>query len=114
MLIILLTLVLLICAKDSLDLTITWVIIIVLSLISLFFIIGNGWIFYKAWIKKEHSPSVTPFLGGLFGGADVLLIPDNPYWFLCLFPMILDYGCIPTIVLFVITFIRDISEHSDR
>lgn len=37
MLIILLTLVLLICAKDSLDPTITWVIIIVLSLINLFF-----------------------------------------------------------------------------
>lgn len=57
---------------------------------------------------------MTPFLGGVFGGAAVLLIPDNHYWFLCLFPMILDYGCIPTIVLFVITFIRDISGQSDR
>ncbi|MGN0691719.1 MAG: hypothetical protein ACI4K7_05175, partial [Oscillospiraceae bacterium] len=86
---------------------------IILSLISLFFIIGNGWVFYKAWIKKEHCPSVTPFLGGLFGAAAVLLIPDDPYWFLCFIPMLLDYGCIPTVVLFVITFLRDISGHSD-
>lgn len=48
-------------------------------------------------MKKEETPSVTPFLGGVFAAISILLITDGKYRFLSLLPLLLDLGCIPAI-----------------
>ncbi|MDE6593243.1 MAG: hypothetical protein K2K57_09310 [Oscillospiraceae bacterium] len=74
----------------------------ILALISgalgIYFIICNGIIFWRVWIKKIHSPSVMPFLGGLLAGAAVLLLTTGEYSLLCIIPMLLDWGCISAVI----------------
>ncbi len=69
---------------------IRWFIIAVLFLVGLSIIIGNAWIFWKSNIKKEHSPSVAPLLGGILCAVAILIIPENKHLWLAIIPLILD------------------------
>ena len=70
---------------------------IISGIIGVFFITINYIIFWKGYVKKEETPSVTPFLGGVFAAISILLITDGKYRFLSLLPLFLDLGCIPAI-----------------
>jgi len=70
---------------------------IISGIIGVFFITINYIIFWKGYVKKEETPSVTPFLGGVFAAISILLITDGKYRFLSLLPLLLDLGCIPAI-----------------
>ena len=70
---------------------------IISGIIGVFFITINYIIFWKGYVKKEETSSVTPFLGGVFAAISILLITDGKYRFLSLLPLLLDLGCIPAI-----------------
>lgn len=84
--------------------------IILLSAVSLFFIVMNGRIFWNNMIAKKEWISEAPLIGGLLGGAAVLLIFGREYWFLALIPMVLDWGCIPLIVRFILTILYEFKD----
>lgn len=81
--------------------------IILLSAVSLFFIVTNGRIFWNNMIAKEKWISEAPLIGGLLGGIAILLIVGRKYWFLALIPMVLDWGCIPLIVRFILAILSE-------
>ncbi len=73
-----------------------------LMVLGLPIVIGNDLIFYRAWIKNQHTSSP----GGLVGGGLVTigLLFLRHYlgcgaWWWVLIPLFLDYGCIPIILL---------------
>lgn len=70
---------------------------IVLGLLALLIIITN-WI---AIIRYKHNNrvhfSLIPILGGVFLCISFVVIPDNPYWWLCWITL-LDVGCLPMII----------------
>ena len=70
---------------------------VILGIAGLYFIIINAIITYKVYIKKEKMPSITPFLGGILVSAAILIVFSEK-WFLIFIPLVLDLGCIPTIV----------------
>lgn len=70
---------------------------VILGIAGLYFIIINAIITYKVYIKKEAMPSITPFLGGILVSAAILIV-FREKWFLIFIPLVLDLGCIPTIV----------------
>ena len=81
--------------------------IILLGAVSLFFIVINGRIFWNNMIAKKKWISEAPLIGGLLGGITILLIVGRKYWFLALIPMVLDWGCIPLIVRFILTILSE-------
>lgn len=87
------------------------IISVLLGVQGIIFIIGNAMIFWKTWIKrsgdKEYVPSVMPFLGGIFCAAALLIVFGAEYWYIAVIPMLLDWGCIPAVIRFVIVFFRD-------
>lgn len=87
---------------------------VILGSLGLFFIIINAVLFYKGWIKKEKCPSRTPFLGGIFCAAAILLVVDKKYYFLAIIPMLLDWGCIPTIIEFFIVLFLDWNKYMTK
>ncbi len=70
---------------------------IISGIIGVFFITINYIIFWKGYLKKEKTPSVTPLLGGVLASISILLITDGKYRFLSLLPLLLDLGCLPAI-----------------
>lgn len=52
---------------------------IILGIMGVFFIIINAIIFYKAYVKREKSPSVSPFLGGISGAFAMFLVLTDQY-----------------------------------
>lgn len=75
---------------------------VVLSGLGLFFITVNTVLFYKGWIKGEKCPSVALLLGGILCAVAILLVVDKKYYFLAIIPMLLDWGCIPAIIRFIV------------
>lgn len=80
---------------------------VILGVISLFFIVVNGRIFWNNMIVKKDWISEAPLIGGLLGGLAVLLAFGGKYWFLALIPMVLDWGCIPAVVRFILTILYE-------
>ena len=87
--------------------TIKWASVVILGGLGVYFIVINSTIFWKTWIKKEACPSVMPFLGGLFADAAILIAVGKDYWFLCLIPLVLDWGCIPAVIRFIYVLYRE-------
>lgn len=83
-----------------------WLCVIFLGGYGISLIVFNAVIFYKGWIKGEKQPSVCPF-GGLPAAIAILLIPNNKYLFLCIIPLILDWGSIPAIIRFIWVFMHN-------
>lgn len=70
---------------------------VILGIAGGYFIIINAIITYKVYIKKVEMPSITPFIGGILLSI-VLLMFFSEKWFLIFIPLLLDIGCIPTIL----------------
>jgi hypothetical protein len=62
-------------------------------------------------VKKEKAASPAPLLGGLSGAIMMLGLFGSGHPFLIFLPFLLDYGCIPLLVEFLILVIR---ERKDR
>lgn len=80
--------------------------IINFGIISLRFILSNGYILIKQ-IKKEECPSVCPFFGGVAGVLIVILAFEKKYWGLIFIPLLLDYGSIPIICKFIYLLVTE-------
>lgn len=72
----------------------------------LFFTIINYIIIYRARIKHEYTPSLTPFLGGISGVLLVLTTIGTKYPLLLILPLLVDFGSIPLVIEFIVLFIR--------
>lgn len=82
------------------NILVQWLCVLILGGLGIKLIITNTVILYKGWLKGEKQPSVLPF-GGLPAAIAILLIPNNKYLFLCIIPLILDWGSIPAIIRFI-------------
>lgn len=67
----------------------------------LFFTISNYQIIFRAKIKHEHTPSLTPFLGGISGALGVLAAVGTGYPLLIVLPLLADPGSIPLVIEFI-------------
>ena len=74
----------------------------IIGLISLLFgisiIIGNDWIFYKVYIKKEKAPSIGFLIGSICSVIGIFILFFKQYWWLAIIPVMLDYGGIYSII----------------
>ncbi|MBQ7568519.1 hypothetical protein IJT17_06925 [bacterium] len=61
--------------------------------------IGNDYYLWRGTVKKERTPSVAPFLGGGMVAVCILLWFGRKYWAWALLPLMLDYGCLPLVLL---------------
>ena len=55
-------------------------------------IIGNDWIFYKTFIKKEKAPSIGFLLGSICTIIGIFILFPKKYWWIAIIPILLDYG----------------------
>ena len=58
------------------------------------FILANFLIVAKWYMFKRPSTTI-PLIGGLFGMAGMLLLPNRIFITYCWLPLILDLGCLP-------------------
>ena len=82
--------------------TIRWIACTLLATLFLLLALTHGWIAWRVWVRRQNAPSAIPLLGGLSGMLSLLICPlDQAHrclW-LTLLPLLLDYGCIPVLVL---------------
>lgn len=72
--------------------------------------IPNGWWAWRRSVRKEERvPSSFPLVGGIFAVLAVRAYPsDNPWkWGVLLLALILDYGSLPYLFLFVRALIKE-------
>ena len=65
---------------------------LVILLFGLMIIIGNDWIFYKTFIKKEKAPSIGFLLGSICTIIGIFILFPKKYWWIAIIPILLDYG----------------------
>ena len=65
---------------------------LVILLFGLMIIIGNDWIFYKSYIKKEKAPSIGFLLGSICSTIGIFILFPKTYWWIAIIPILLDYG----------------------
>ncbi len=73
-----------------------------LFLVFLYGTIFNGVIVFGGLFLKKKMPSIVPFVGGVTGLYALKLAPwesVHAYWWV---PLLLDFGCVPCVVLFVL------------
>ncbi len=81
-----------------------WMLAVPLLLIGVWIIV-SGWVLVFQWfIQKKHS-SITPLVGGLLTTLGLLLMPSG-YRTLWWMPLVVDVGCIPSLVLVLIHVLR--------
>lgn len=73
----------------------------------LFFTFINYSIIYRARIKHENTPSLTPFLGGTSGALFMLLMIGAKKPLLILLPLLIDPGSIPIVIEFIVLIIKE-------
>ncbi len=77
----------------------------ILGLVILIFgfmlIIGNDWIFYKTYIKKEKAPSIGFLLGSICSTIGIFILFPKKFWWIAIIPILLDYGGIYVLIILV-------------
>lgn len=98
---------------DIVKLVFLWIIFIISSFIFIYAVIFNGFVFWNQWITKKDYPSIFPIFGGIAGLFAIGLFGqifhidhkavDAPAWirWAVLIPLVLDYGCLPSIFGFI-------------
>ena len=71
---------------------------LVILLFGLMVIIGNDWIFYKSYIKKEKAPSIGFLLGSICSTIGIFILFPQKYWWIAIIPILLDYGGIYSLI----------------
>ncbi|MBQ3918349.1 MAG: hypothetical protein II695_01625, partial [Oscillospiraceae bacterium] len=84
--------------------------VIVTGFLFVFFTFINWRIVYIGRVKKEKAASPAPLLGGLSGAILMLALFGKEHPFLIFLPFLLDYGCIPLFVEFLVVVVRDIKN----
>lgn len=88
---------------------IRYILSVLLGILGLYIIVMNWFIvFYN--IKNRNNKkyvSLGPLLGGISLCIAIVLIPNNRYVWLCLLPLFIDVGCLPSIIGASIRFIKD-------
>ena len=70
-------------------------------------IIGNDWIFYKSYIKKEKAPSIGFLLGSICSTIGIFILFPKQYWWIAIVPILLDYGGIYSLIFLIYLLITD-------
>lgn len=76
----------------------------------LIFTIMNYRILYMRIKKVERIPSPAPFIGGMAGAFLVVCFWGFRYPLLLVAPLLIDPGCIPLVIWFVICMIMDMKR----
>ena len=71
---------------------------LVILLFGLMVIIGNDWIFYKSYIKKEKAPSIGFLLGSICSTIGIFMLFPKQYWWIAIIPILLDGGGIYSLI----------------
>ena len=79
----------------------------VILIFGLMVIIGNDWIFYKSYIKKEKAPSIGFLLGSICSTIGIFLLFPQKYWWIAIIPILLDYGGIYCLIFLLYELICD-------
>lgn len=86
---------------------------VILGIAGVYFIIINAIITYKVYIKKVEMPSITPFIGGILLSI-VILMFFREKWFLIFIPLLLDIGCIPTILGVIYLILKELRDNKKQ
>lgn len=73
------------------------------------FTVMNYKILFMRIRKKEKIPSPAPIIGGLAGSILVMIFFRFEYPLLVVLPLIIDPGCIPLIIWFIVCMILDLT-----
>ena len=74
----------------------------------------NAVSFWKIRVRREHSPSGVPFVGGVLGGIGLWLLPVPAISHFAWAALLLDYGCLPYTVGVSLYLAHDAYIHSRR
>lgn len=67
----------------------------------------NYSIIYRAKVKHEDMPSLTPFLGGICGAILMLALNGIHHPLRVLLPLLIDPGSIPLVLEFIVLIIME-------
>ena len=79
----------------------------IILLFGIFVIIGNDWIFYKVYIKKENPPSIGFLIGSICAVLGIFIIFPKEYWWIAIIPVLLDYGGIYSVFYLIYSLLHD-------
>ncbi len=88
------------------DLIVAYILGLILLLSGLAIIIGNDWIFYKACIKKEKTPSIGFLIGSICSILGIFILFPKQYWWIAIIPVLLDYGGIYSVIYLIYSLLR--------
>lgn len=88
------------------DIIAGYIIGIILFLFGISIIIGNDWIFYKVFIKKENAPSIGFLIGSISAVLGIFILFPKQYWWIAVIPILLDYGGIYSIIYLIYSILR--------
>lgn len=89
---------------------IRYVLAAILGFFGLYLFFGNWYVFFIGFIKRKNAPSWVPLFSAILLCVAILLIPNNPYRWLCWVPFIIDWGSLPGITTSIIWLIIDSSK----
>lgn len=90
-----------------------WIGFVVLTLFFFYAAIFNAFVFWNEWIARKKAPSVVPIFGGVAGFFAIGLFGQIFHidykgnapawaWWVAASPLVLDYGCLPYLLLGVL------------
>lgn len=94
----------------SLNITLDWIVALVLLAVSSWAVLGNLWIAF-AWIYWKKKGSLVPLAGGVTGAFGLLLLPvihARQFWWV---PVLVDLGCGPIFVAVLIDYVKKTVYH---
>ena len=99
--------------KGNTMLWLHWITGIVLLTISGWLIYLNSTVFWKRYVKREHTSSWIPMLGGGLGAIALAVLPIanvNKWWWL---PLLVDWGSLPGIIYTIVWHTMKIRQRPD-
>ena len=80
--------------------SIRWLFSILLMAMGITIVVSN-WLLVVGYFLRKNRGSPIPFLGGIFLSVGLLLLPVRSPGFLLYLPLLVDYGSLPLVLLFL-------------
>ena len=75
-----------------------WLVGVSLTILGVFVVGVNGWIFYRTMLRKLEAPSVVPLVGGFIAMIGLFTLPFDISINFLILPVALDWGGVPGLI----------------
>jgi PGAP1-like protein len=95
------------------ELTIRWTVGGLLILVAIWLCTMNAIVFWQHYVRRVHTPSWIPLVGGFLGMFGLLVVPVDLANRLCGLPLLLDCGTLPGLAITFVFHLQRLARRRD-